>query len=246
MRRCVLCAIPGLLALNSCGTVPEESVSGSGNPDSGSAKLEEHSRMAEAITPFMYVEYATQLPTVIFDKDAARAAGLGDEVIQFGIEGAEFANWVPGEAETPGDPAAKHAEPAPWAREAEWYAWFRQMADPCGSWTNARRYGPFRDRPATEAALRAAGYHRTWLPGQAYDDRDWTRAVQYAGVPMSTGHAPTRAGAYRYHARVASDWRSYTVQGTPTPEPNPEVHSYFWPSWWWYRYSWWYHQVSGC
>jgi len=196
--------------------------------------LEEHNALVRAVTPYMKV-VGDENPRLEFDENAARANGLEENAIAFANEAVTatrdvLSKWLARE---------KSSETSFRHRWTSWDAWFEAMADTCNHVRS--RVGPFRDRSATEQALRNAGYHPTRIPGQSYDANDWTRAVEYSGIPMQSGHAWSFAGAYRYHARMDGD-RYYTMQGSPTPEPNPEFHTYIWPAWWWVMYAQWWHE----
>lgn len=85
--------------------------------------------------------------------------------------------------------------------------------------------------------LTSNGFHATAgyaCGGDPFEpcEYDYTKVVSAYGCPGG----PFRTQAIIYQS--GSDW-TYRYQ---TPEPNPEIFSYWWPAWWWGAYVVWWHQ----
>jgi len=115
---------------------------------------------------------------------------------------------------------------------------------PCGTYSNPvpnytpprYTFGPYAD---PEGTLLSWGFHHTaWYAcGQLppYDcPNDFTRGRGYYG-PYGYCSSP------RFRDQGRTDGSPYfTIQ---YGEPNPEVHSYSWPYWYWGAYCFWWHQT---
>ncbi len=67
------------------------------------------------------------------------------------------------------------------------------------------------------------GYHQVQIPWSSNPSIDYAQDVTAYGC---------NDGVFREQAII----RSSITYETYTPEPNPEIVSYSWPSWWWGPY----------
>lgn len=90
--------------------------------------------------------------------------------------------------------------------------------------------------------VNVAGYHQTADYASNYHPADFTRITTSPNYPSCD-----RGGAFRDQATVsdAPDSYGYWYYRYQSPEPNPEIQSYWWPETWWGDYVRWWH-LSHC
>lgn len=101
----------------------------------------------------------------------------------------------------------------------------------CPSRRDSRRF--FRSARAMRANLLYRGFAETpgWASG--YAPYDFTRVVP----AYRCNNGPFRIQAYGYRVR-----RNRYTYWTQSPEPNPVLTRYVWPTWWWGSYVRWWHR----
>lgn len=107
-----------------------------------------------------------------------------------------------------------------------------RSAPACGDWSypvpnySPTRYWYSSSNPAQ--TLLNWGFHQT----ASYAGGGYTRGTAYTG-PYGTCSSPR----FRFHGIVANSTQFNVQWG----EPNPEIHSYWWPYWNWGSYVAWWH-----
>lgn len=192
--------------------------------------------------------------TVVVDAQAARAAGKSDAAIETALNMAELSNAILGGNSLTADSdrvadlqaefepmfssvAAGHNPDAYYAQSGE----ISSRAKACGGnrddphYCPGRRLNPrkFGSRRKLVAYLVYLGYRET--PGRfsGYAPTDFTKQIYAYGCNFGA----FRIQAYGY-VGTAGAWRYWTQ----SPEPNPWLVSYRWPTWWWGPYVRWWHR----
>lgn len=93
--------------------------------------------------------------------------------------------------------------------------------------------GPWDSQSAVQNALVNKGFHETagYASGYAGDGRDYTKGVDASGCSSPK---------FRTHVIIFEDGGDW-LYNTQTPEPNPEVLDYVWPTVTWGTYVEWWH-----
>lgn len=192
--------------------------------------------------------------TIAVDVESARSAGKSESSIQIALDMAELNNEILGGQSLTADspevteleakfepmfssvaagqnPEAYSAQSGDVSTQAKACGGNRNDPHPCPP----RRYSSrrFRSRRALGAYLRYIGFRETpgWASG--YARADYTKKIYAYGCNF---------GAFRVQAfgyvGSAGNWRYFTQ----SPEPNPVLTSYRWPTWWWGSYVRWWHR----
>ncbi|MEJ5310971.1 MAG: hypothetical protein WHX52_14500 [Anaerolineae bacterium] len=221
-----------------------------GHAQAPTPDIDEITQALAALEP--YISYNTQEGVQVFDAKKALSNGFSNGIVFLAEEIVAFQNELAIAAQN--DRAADITQfdvtldqyPA-LARLFDSAAQRRSGdnvplgVDPCGTYSNpVPSYTPSwngfsASNPTTY--LLSIGFHHTAPYACGYGNcstSDFTRGRGYSG-PYGYCSSPR----FRDHGRI---WSS-TTGGIQYGEPNPEIHSYSWPYWYWGSYVAWWHSV---
>lgn len=132
---------------------------------------------------------------------------------------------------------------------------FRYIADHQDNPKHIPGEESFATKLLAQRAIVNRGFHLVQAYASGGGNRNLTNFQAYASSNNDRGRPqelysrgsyiiPRRFGCYRDEVNlvpISNRWR-YWLQNH---EPNPELHAYTWPIWWWGYYAYWYHQDGG-